>query len=364
MTYIEAIDNLSALCESIVIDYEYAVITEATDFDGNDTRTKTEKAKQTAEGAIYKFKMALIKLWEVAKSLINKLISKIKAIIVAKHGSENMVLNDAACENDTITLSGVILDPKKALKVALQAKYALKKGYNVTVGDDAIIKQIDEVLEDKEVSIKTKFGTVAQYFELAKVLEQVAMDGSRVAAIKVGTQLTPESLQVKQGIDRKIIEMFRVFGRDYSKLTTKSKIFDITPDKAKAVKKQQRDRDMQDMTSDIAYGRKKALGESASYADLMKLKAELLMEAAEACETAAHTMVDTVPQKDIEDIPEEKPTVDDEYPEDVSGGEGLREDHLEDTKGLVNDCDNAMDILTKDDDSEAITEAIDLVFDL
>lgn len=363
MTYCEAIDNLSALCESIMIDYEYAVITEATDFEGNDSRSKTENAKENVANLAHKIKMALLKLWEVVKSLINKIKSKIQAFIVAKKGSEQMILNDAASANDEIVLSGVILDPKKALKVALQAKYAVTKGYDTAVGDNGILDTIDELLQDKKVSIKQKFGTAAQYFELAKVLEQVAMDGSK-AAMTINTTLTPEQMHAKQTIHNKVAAMFRAFGRDFNKLTLPSEIFNKQPEKAKDARRQQRDQDMHQMANDITYGNKKALGESATYADLMKLRAELLVEAAEACATVAHTMTDDTPQKDIEDIPEEKPVVDKEYPEDVSGGEGLREDNLEDTKELIDNDSDAMDIMTKDEDSKTITEAIDLVFDL
>lgn len=54
-------------------------------------------------------------------------------------------------------------------------------------------------------------------------------------------------------------------------------------------------------------------------------------------------------QKDIEDIPEETPVKDDEYPaEDVTGGEGKPDDYLEDIKDLVDGDARAMELLTKD----------------
>lgn len=85
---------------------------------------------------------------------------------------------------------------------------------------------------------------------------------------------------------------------------------------------------------------------------------DLLLRAAVMCESAdeANEYVQKAEelQKAVEDIPEEKPDEAKEYPEDTSGGEGLREDHLEDTKGLVDDDKEAIDIMTVDEDSLTI----------
>ena len=59
-------------------------------------------------------------------------------------------------------------------------------------------------------------------------------------------------------------------------------------------------------------------------------------------------------QKEIEDIPEEKPVENDEYPEETYGGEGKQEDHLEAIKDLIDGDSKAMELLTKDPDTLTI----------
>lgn len=53
-------------------------------------------------------------------------------------------------------------------------------------------------------------------------------------------------------------------------------------------------------------------------------------------------------QKNIDDIPEESPVANREYPEYVSGGCGERDDYLDDIKDLVDGDAKALDLLTKD----------------
>ena len=53
-------------------------------------------------------------------------------------------------------------------------------------------------------------------------------------------------------------------------------------------------------------------------------------------------------QKAIDDIPEETPVENKEYPEDTSGGQGCKDDCLEDIKDLLGGDTKAIDLLTKD----------------
>lgn len=95
-------------------------------------------------------------------------------------------------------------------------------------------------------------------------------------------------------------------------------------------------------------------------AEVDEKKAEAIMESVEnllnlatLCESADDAdkyikMAEGL-QKEIEDIPEEAPVVDDEYPaEDVTGGEGKPDDYLEDIKDIVDGDSKAMELLTKD----------------
>lgn len=108
--------------------------------------------------------------------------------------------------------------------------------------------------------------------------------------------------------------------------------------------------------------------ESVEGDSISALRARCLIEAASILKEAAddaYVKVDPAQQKDVENIPEEKPVEAPEYPEDTSGGEGIPEDFLEDTKDLVDDDKKAMDLLTDDEDkSLTIEESVNLLLDL
>ena len=108
--------------------------------------------------------------------------------------------------------------------------------------------------------------------------------------------------------------------------------------------------------------------ESVEGDSISALRARCLIEAASILKEAAddaYVKVDPAQQKDVENIPEERPVEAPEYPEDTSGGEGIPEDFLEDTKDLVDDDKKAMDLLTDDEDkSLTIEESVNLLLDL
>lgn len=69
----------------------------------------------------------------------------------------------------------------------------------------------------------------------------------------------------------------------------------------------------------------------------------------ESCEESdKYIKIATELQKEIDDIPEETPVKQDEYPEEVNGGEGKPEDYLEDIKDLVDGDEEAIKLLTQD----------------
>ena len=108
--------------------------------------------------------------------------------------------------------------------------------------------------------------------------------------------------------------------------------------------------------------------ESVEGDSISALRARCLIEAASILKEAAddaYVKVDPAQQKAVEAIPEEKPAEAPEYPEETSGGEGIPEDFLEDTKDLVDDDKKAMDLLTDDEDkSLTIEESVNLLLDL
>ena len=78
----------------------------------------------------------------------------------------------------------------------------------------------------------------------------------------------------------------------------------------------------------------------------------LLCESTEEADVYIHKAEEL--QNAIDDIPEEKPVVDDEYPaDDVTGGEGEKLDQ-EEIKDLIGDDAEALALLTQDDNSVII----------
>lgn len=91
--------------------------------------------------------------------------------------------------------------------------------------------------------------------------------------------------------------------------------------------------------------------------ELVNETVDALYEKAVMCESAEEANVYIAKadelQKAIEDIPEEKPVVDDEYPTDVTGGEGAKIDQ-EEIKELVGDDAETLKLLNSDPQSATI----------
>lgn len=107
-----------------------------------------------------------------------------------------------------------------------------------------------------------------------------------------------------------------------------------------------------DGCKDVKDDKKKAEADEKK-ADAIMESVENLLTLATLCESAddadKYIKIAESLQKEIEDIPEEAPVVDDEYPaEDVTGGEGKPDDYLEDIKDIVDGDTKAMELLTKD----------------
>lgn len=97
--------------------------------------------------------------------------------------------------------------------------------------------------------------------------------------------------------------------------------------------------------------------ESYDLADIITETIDRLYDKALLCESAEEAEVYVQKaeelQKAIEDIPEEAPVVDDEYPEEVSGGAGEDID-FEEVKDLIGDDAEAFKLLTCDTQSVTI----------
>ena len=93
-------------------------------------------------------------------------------------------------------------------------------------------------------------------------------------------------------------------------------------------------------------------------ADSLQEAVNALLTAAVMCESAeeadGYIQKAEELQKAIDEIPEEKPEDARDYPETTSGGDEMKEDHLEAIKDLVDDDKDALDILTVDEDSLTI----------
>ena len=321
MTYTDAINGLMSICETVCENYEYAVMTEAAE---SDKTSYVEKCKKV-----------LKKIWAIVQTALKKIQAAFAKIAAFAKASDMTV--DEDCE-----LSEMVINPSKAISVIVNARHALRgKGINSADKDAKIISDILNLMNKKTVKAGTKLANNEVYVSIGKALEELAKNGSDgIDNIRPDTPV--EELTYKNELYGTVAKMYTEFLSSYNKLVP------VKPKNTVEVTNES-----VGLNKDAAY----------TYASLLIEAANVLKSAGIISEDANST-TDLTAQKAIDDIPEETPVENKEYPEDTSGGPGKKEDCLEDTKDLVDGDSKAIDLLTKNDQSKTITESIDLVFDL
>lgn len=375
MTYLEAIDELSTLLESAILDYEYSVLAESTDLvttSSDEKPTLGDKAK----GAATKVKIVLHKMWEFVKSLAKKIWDFIKRVATKDNAHAPMTVSGEP--GNKIKVAKAVVEPKAYANAVLKLKAQMMSGAKVITEDDinAVLVFVNDVVD---VEAGKPLPKLKDYQDASNVVSKavdqldhmpihdaIGAEGMTMVG-KAATAISKTFSTFVSGVS-KLVPLDRVNGKQRENAIGQKSEMDEKNKNALYMNKRDGfgNSTFQNATGEsvdsesIGYLAKRAqlLEEAAEiYADIAKMTGETLVE-------DAHSEPVPEKQKDIEDIPEETPVVAKEYPEDTSGGEGKADDHLEDTKEVVDGDAKAMELLTKDEQSKTITESIDLVFDL
>ena len=337
MTLNQFTDKMFSIMETALYNYEINTLVEAAD----DPEAAEANKPGKFANAVAVVKAALRKVWDAIVAAFKWVVDKINA---AKHAP--------------ITLDSDIEVYKGALSanttLGMYAKELLN-GRIDCVNNGKLDKELETALE-KEIK---KAGDTINSKDIMAIAKKYSAMAAQLRSI--GFKGAEEDADAATKAVRKIADVYTKYASDCRKLC--GKIVDI---------KQTED---DKLANKIADKREKArvknekaqLKTANESVDTVALAAQLLIEAANLLNEDAEDYVDGIEggegtQKDIEDIPEEKPTTDDEYPADaVTGGEGEKIDQ-EEIKDLVDGDKEAIDILNDDEGSKAITESVILHF--
>ena len=341
MTINQYTDKMFSIIETALYNYEVNALVEAAD---DPEAAETNKPSKFAN-AMKVVGAAIKKVWDAIINAFKWLIDKIKNVV-----------------NKPITLDADVEVYKGALRanttLGMYAKELLN-GRIDCVKNGKLAEELEKALE-KELC---RAGQTINTREIMAVCKKYVAMASQLR--NIGFKGNEEDVNEANRAVKQIADAYTKYAADCRKLC--QKIVDIKQtdddklagkiagrDKA-AKKEEKRQLKMKPMTDD------------ASSADDITLAAQLIMEAAQLLSEGAEDYVDGIEggegtQKDIEDIPEEKPVVDDEYPADaVTGGAGEPIDQ-EEVKDLVDGDKEAIDILNDDEGSKTVTESVILRF--
>ena len=320
MTYSQYFNDLNVMLENAIINYEYMTLTESTE--DKSAMQKLKNAGKFIWAGLIKAAKLIAKIFEFCKKKIADLIAKFrKKDVVLKAGVDIARGLNTREKAPLIAINRAIVDKSynanEAIKNIknLSSKITLKKGEHVNLESmqkyndycAAMNKKVLDKLTEYESSNNSDKELMSNFQAVQKVFSVYA------TAVQSG-----------------VTAILNQCAADFS-------------------------------AADAVQNDEFTMGESVDTDAVSnnELAARCLIEAAQLLRES-----NDLPQDNIDEIPEEKPEVDDEYPEDTSGGDEMPADHMEDTKELIDNDKEAMDILTKDEDSKIITEAINLVFDI
>lgn len=327
MTLNQFTDKMFSIMETALYNYEINTLVEAAD----DPEAAEANKESKWSKAMAVVKAAMAKVWNAIRVAYRWVIDKLNAI---KHGPITL-------DKDIEIYKGA-LSPNTTL--GMYAKELLN-GRIDCVLNGSLDKEIDAALKEKET--KKAGETINSKDVLASAKKYEAM---AVQLTNIGFKGSKEDMNTATDACKKVASVFNKFASDCRALAVK--IVDIQESKVSGVTKEQ--------VADL----NKKMNESA---DTITLAAQLLIEAANLLNEDAEDYVDGIEggegtQKDIDDIPEERPAIDDEYPADaVTGGVGEKIDQ-EEIKDLVDGDKEAIDILNDDEGSKAITESVIIHF--
>lgn len=340
MTFNEYTSKMFSILETAIYNYEINTLVEAAD--GEDNTEKKESRWATLKAVA---KKVLNAIWTAIKTFFQKIAAKANELI-----NKPVTLMD-----DMTTYPGATKFDSTLMRYANE--FASGKVDNV----DEAIKYMDTVaMTDKfskgsEVNTRGIAGTVKKYLAAIEKLEKVTFNGD------------DEALKTAQTAIKRVVGILKSYANQANELLNAKLAQDIaTKRDALKAKSDKLDAEMNAKAHDQTIKERKSMGESVE-ADDVALSARLILEAANLLREDAEDYVDGIEggegtQKDIDDIPEEKPVVTDEYPaDDITGGEGEKIDQ-EEIKDLLDGDKEAIAILNDDEGGKAITESVVIRF--
>ena len=343
ITLNEATESLYSMLETAVYNYEIDVMVEEGEGEtanADMAAKKDSKFKSLLELA----KKAFAKIWELIRNAFGAIVAKIESWRKA-----------VTIEEDMSVYPGFMNYDGKLGMYAL----TLMHGYNKN------FEEIQKYLDGYQKSVNISKGTVLHNDKLTAIGKKYAATAEKLnkEASKLDAKTSEDITSAKElmnrisGIMNSIVSDYKKVNDMYAK-QDQEKVADLIGQKkekheAKADKK---------FAKENAKAHAQAVKDRVSNesVDFSELAGRILVESARLLNESDDIIPDDAEQKAIDDIPEETPTKDDEYPaDDVTGGEGI-------------DCDKAiMDVLdgdkeaykiATDDDGSTVTESVIITF--
>lgn len=332
MTFDQYTSKMFSILETAIYNYEINTLVEAAD--GEDT---TEKKASRFAALKDVAKKVWNNIWKAIKTFISNLVAKANDLVNAPVTiDEDMKLYPGATKFDgTLMRYANELASGKIDNVDEAIKYL-----------DTSVNMTDVVKAGSSVNTRGIGSTYKKYLAAIEKLEGVTFNGDS------------DDLKTAQTALKRIINVLYSYAGQADKLITAKAKQVIANKEAKAEAKAAKEAEK--------INKAKANNESVE-ADDISLSARLILEAANLLREDAEDYVEGIEggegtQKDIDDIPEEKPETTGEYPaDDITGGEGEKADQ-EEIKDLLDGDEEAIAILNDDEGGKAITESVVIRF--
>lgn len=354
LTMSQYIDKLEGLMETAIYNYEVEVLSEAAEAaEGAESKEALAAKAKGKMGSVGKLiSNALRTIWLKVQDFIYAMVEKYDRLIRFRNVDIVVTKED----NIKIHADSTIYNPKFAAILSAMSSRTL------TQEDvDKAAQEVDSLnTKDKWIPVIGEVGK-NKLLAMSRVAKRYAVLAKKAANASNSFSTTEMQSTVLSGAKNVLTKLADILTKaigsannikEIKTATQDKKIADYTANKMgeKAEKRQQR----RDKKFQKEYDRAKAKGDTQNestemVSDLLRTAAMLLNESG-------------IDQDDIEDIPEERPVYDDEYPaDDITGGAGAKLS-CDEIKDLVGDDKEAIAILADDEGSKAITESVIITF--
>ena len=332
MTFDQYTSKMFSILETAIYNFEINTLVEA---------AEGEEAPEKKESRFAALKAVAKKVWTTVWTAVKKFISNLIAKLKDRINEPVVIEKDMKLYPAATKFDGTLM------------RYANELASGKIDNADEALKYLDTSVNMVDVNAGTTINTKGlvtvynKYLAAIEKLEATTFNGDS------------EALKVAQEVHKRIINILYSYAGQVDKLTnlrTKQVVERMKAEaEAKAAKEEEK----------INKAKAKVNNESVD-ADDISLSARLILEAANLLREDAD-YVDGIEggegtQKDIDDIPEEKPETTGEYPaDDITGGEGEKPDQ-EEIKDLLDGDAEAIAILNDDEGGKTVTESVVIHF--